>query len=171
LRYHDFVRFRIIRIALFGIAALLLAVPACRSAPTATVGSEAPDFTVVNPDRTVTLSQLRGKPVVLVFWATWCPPCVEETPALVAMQKQLGDKVTVLAVSTDVDDGAFRKFTQTRMPGLLAVRDGDHKSNTLYGTFAFPESYIIDRQGVIRRKLIGATDWTSPEMIDFLQRM
>ncbi len=172
LRYHDFVNTRIIKLALLAAAtALLVTVIACRSSQVAQVGTEAPDFTVVNSDKTVTLSHLRGKPVVLVFWATWCPPCVEETPSLVAMQKQLGDKVTVLAVSTDEDNAAFRKFTSTRMTGVLAVRDGDHRSNTLYGTFAFPESYIIDRNGIIRRKLIGAADWTSPDMIDFLQRM
>lgn len=150
---------------------LVMLAAACRNSQPARIGTEAPDFTVANPDKTVTLSQLRGKPVVLNFWATWCPPCVEEVPSLVAMQKQLGDKVVVLAVSTDVDDAAFRKFTQKNMPGVLTVRDGDHRSNSLYGTFAFPETYIIDRQGIIRRKFIGGVDWTSPEVISYLNQM
>jgi hypothetical protein len=54
---------------------------------------------------------------------------------------------------------------------MVTVRDGDHKSADLYGTFGWPESYIIDRKGVIRRKFIGAVDWNSPEVTDFLLKM
>jgi len=117
------------------------------------------------------LSQFRGKPVVLNFWATWCPPCVEEIPSLVALQKQLGDKVVILAVSTDEDEDAYKKFTKLHMPGVLTVRDSKHVSNSLYGTFAFPETFVIDRQGVLRRKFIGAVKWTSPEIVDYLGKL
>jgi cytochrome c biogenesis protein CcmG/thiol:disulfide interchange protein DsbE len=69
------------------------------------IGAAAPDFTVHDSDRTVTLSQLKGQVVVLNFWATWCPPCVEEVPSLVQMQQRMKAKgVTVLAVSVDVDE-------------------------------------------------------------------
>ena len=54
---------------------------------------------------------------------------------------------------------------------LLTVRDPDQKSNSLYGTFKFPETYIIDRKGVMRRKFIGAVDWTEPEIIDYLSKL
>ena len=75
------------------------------------IGSPAPDFTVQDSDRKVTLSELRGKVVVLNFWASWCPPCIEETPSLLDMQHKMRDKgVTVLAVSIDDDTGAYRKF-------------------------------------------------------------
>jgi hypothetical protein len=57
------------------------------------------------------------------------------------------------------------------MPGVLTVRDGDQKVSSLYGTYGWPETYIIDPNGVIRRKLIGAQDWTSPEMIDYLSKL
>ncbi|HUO60120.1 MAG TPA: TlpA disulfide reductase family protein [Candidatus Acidoferrales bacterium] len=163
---------RISRFVLIAFALLaIIAAGACRNSQPAQIGSEAPDFTLTNNGHTVSLSQLRGKPVVLVFWATWCPPCIEETPALVAMQKQLGDKVTVFAVSADVDDAAYQKFVARNMPGVLTARDGQNHSNGLYGTYAFPESFIIDRQGIIRRKLIGAVDWTSPEVLDYLSKM
>lgn len=163
---------RISRFALFVLALLaVLAAGACRNSQPAQIGSEAPDFTVNSSGHPVSLTQLRGKPVVLVFWATWCPPCVEETPALVEMQKQLGDKVTVFAVSADVDDAAYQKFVSHNMPGVLTARDGQNHSNGLYGTYAFPESFIIDRQGIIRRKLIGPVNWTSPEVIDYLSKM
>jgi len=154
------------------IAALgALSLAGCRNNQPAQIGTTAPDFTVKDSDRTVTLSAYRGKPVVLNFWATWCPPCVEEVPSLVAMQKRMGDKVTVIAVSTDVDDEGYHKFVAKNMPGMLTVRDGNNKSNGLYGSYAFPETYIIDRNGVVRRKFIGAVDWTSPEIVDYLNKL
>lgn len=151
--------------------AALLTLSACRNSAPAQIGTQAPDFTVQDSDRTVTLSQFRGKPVVLNFWASWCPPCIAETPSLVALQKQMGDKVVVLAVSTDVDEDGYKKFTEKNTQGLLTVRDGSGKSNGLYGTFAFPETYIIDRNGVIQRKFIGEVNWTNPEIVDYLNKM
>ena len=136
------------------------------------VGMAAPDFTVHDSDRTVTLSQLKGQVVVLNFWATWCPPCVEEVPSLVQMQQRMKSKgVTVLAVSVDADENNYRRFLRDHSVALLTVRDADQKSNGLYGTSKFPETYIIDRNGVVRRKFIGAVDWTEPEVIDFLERL
>ena len=75
------------------------------------IGSAAPDFTVQDAERKVTLSELRGKVVVLNFWASWCQPCIDETPSLVEMQhKMQGKGVTVLAVSIDDDDDAYHSF-------------------------------------------------------------
>jgi len=124
------------------------------------VGSAAPDFTVRDAEHTVTLSQFKGQVLVLNFWATWCLPCVEEMPSLVRMQQRMQSKaVTVLAVSIDVDESNYRRFLK------------DQKTNSLYGTSKFPETYIIDRNGVVRRKFIGAVDWTAPEVIDFLGKL
>ncbi len=136
------------------------------------IGSNAPDFTVQDADRTITLSQYRGQVVVLNFWATWCPPCVEETPSLVQMQQRLKDKgVVVLAVSTDADDSAYHRFLKVHNVDLLTVRDPKQASNALYGTVMFPETWIIDRKGVVRRKFVGAVDWNTPEVIEFLTRL
>jgi peroxiredoxin len=79
--------------------------------------------------------------------------------------------VTVLAVSVDADEHSYRRFLREHNVNLLAVRDADQKSNELYGTFKFPETYIIDRNGVVRRKFIGAVDWTDPEVMDFLGKL
>jgi peroxiredoxin len=137
------------------------------------VGKPAPDFTVQDASTRVSLHELRGKVVVLNFWATWCPPCVEEMPSLIAMQKQMKDRVTVLAVSTDDSDGEYRRFVEEQglSPTLLTVRDDAKHSNRLYGSFRFPETYVIDRQGVLRRKFIGPVDWTKPEIIEYLSRL
>jgi cytochrome c biogenesis protein CcmG, thiol:disulfide interchange protein DsbE len=136
------------------------------------IGVAAPDFTVHDSDRTVTLSQLKGQVVVLNFWATWCPPCIEEMPSLVEMQQRMKSKgVTVLAVSVDADAGSYHQFLKEHGVNLLTVRDADMKSNSLYGTAKFPETYIIDRNGVVRRKFIGAVDWMEPEVIEYLGKM
>src|SRR4029453_16840915 len=99
-RYYRFRMFRFGYITFF--LALLLLVAGCdRGSTPEMVGRPAPEFSVTDTDRKVALRDLRGKIVVLNFWATWCPPCVEEMPSLIAMQKQMKDKVTVFAVSTD----------------------------------------------------------------------
>jgi peroxiredoxin len=136
------------------------------------IGANAPDFTVQDSDHKVSLSDFKGQVVVLNFWGSWCAPCIAETPALVQMQRRMKDKgVVVLAVSIDVDDAAYHRFLKDFNMNMVTVRDGDHKSSDLYGTFGWPESYIIDRKGVIRRKFIGAVDWASPEVTDFLLKM
>ena len=152
--------------------ALLVVLAGCYggSRPTR-IGSAAPDFTIKDDARSVSLHDLKGKVVLLNFWATWCPPCVEEMPSLVALQTKMKDKVTVLAISVDVDEGAYKKFLKDHGVDLLTVRDPDEKSNTLYGTFKYPETYVIDRDGVVRRKFIGPVDWTSPDIVQYLSKM
>lgn len=136
------------------------------------IGSNAPDFTVQDSQTKVTLSQYRGQVVVLNFWATWCAPCVEELPSLVEMQRRMKAKgVIVVAVSVDVDENAYKQFLKDHNVTLLSVRDSSGKSNGLYGTFKFPETYIIDRNGVMRRKFIGAVEWTAPDITDFLGKL
>jgi cytochrome c biogenesis protein CcmG, thiol:disulfide interchange protein DsbE len=154
-------------------AVLLLGLAGCsRGSRPLHIGTNAPDFTVQDDERKVTLSQLHGQVVVLNFWATWCPPCIEETPSLVVMQQRMKEKgITVLAVSVDVDESAYRRFLKEHDVNLLTVRDPDQKSAGLYGTFKFPETYVIDRGGVLRRKFIGAVDWTDPDITDFLSRL
>ncbi len=151
---------------------LLAAASGCyRGTRPGLIGAPAPQFTVSDSDRTLSLRDFRGKTVLLNFWATWCPPCVEEMPSLVALQKQMGDKVVVLAVSVDVDENAYKQFLRSHHIDLLTVRDAENKSNALYGTFKFPETYVIDREGLVRRKFIGAAEWTSPEIVSYLEKL
>lgn len=158
-------------VVLVGLLTLLLAGCYSGTRPPR-IGSNAPDFTVADDDRKITLSELHGKTVVLNFWATWCPPCVEEMPSLLSMQQRLKDKgVTVLAVSVDVDDNAYHRFLKDHNVNLLTVRDPDQKSNRLYGTFRYPETYVIDRNGKVRRKFIGPVDWNQPEVVEFLSKL
>jgi cytochrome c biogenesis protein CcmG/thiol:disulfide interchange protein DsbE len=168
ISYYSFVRRASVLIAL-----LTLFLAGCYSGSRPPrIGTTAPDFTVQDTDRKLSLSQLRGKVVVLNFWATWCPPCIEEMPSLVQMQQRLKDRdITVLAVSVDVDEDAYYKFLKDHKVDLLTVRDPSHKSSDLYGTFKYPETYIIDRSGTLRRKFIGAVDWNTPEIVEFLGKL
>ena len=170
---------RSLALVLICISALALSGCYGRSKP-ASINIRARDFTVQDSDRSVTLSQLRGKIVVLNFWATWCPPCVEEMPSLVQMQKRMQDKgVTVLAVSVDDDADDYHKFLKDHSIELLTVRETGKKTDTgviapvssSYGTYKVPETYIIDRNGVIRRKFIGAVNWGQPEIVEYLSRL
>jgi cytochrome c biogenesis protein CcmG/thiol:disulfide interchange protein DsbE len=176
--YYIYVRFLTLVLA----CSLAIGVSGCyHGSKPLSIGKPAPDFTVQDSDRSVSLSQYRGKIVVLNFWATWCPPCVEEMPSLVQMQKKFqGKDVTVLAVSVDDDPDAYHKFLKDHAVELLTVRDpGGPKTNqgvnapvaSRYGTYKFPESYIIDRNGIIRRKFIGAIDWNQQEIVEYLSRL
>lgn len=167
LRYYRFVNRARPTLAIL----LLSLLAACNGGRPPRIGETAPDFSVTDSQRTVTLSQLRGKPVLLNFWASWCAPCVEEMPSMVQLQRIMGDKVTILAVSEDSDDNAYKQFVRSRNIDLLTVRDTRESVNGLYGTFKFPETYVIDRNGEIVRKFIGAVDWTNPEIVDYLNKL
>lgn len=136
------------------------------------IGNPAPEFTLQDADRKLSLSDYRGKVVLLNFWATWCPPCIAEMPDLIALQDKMKDRgVVVVGVSIDADEDAYHKFLKQYKVNFVTVRDEDRKTPTLYGTFGWPETYIIDRQGVVRRKFIGAADWTSPEILGYLNNL
>ncbi len=106
------------------IAVLLALAVTCgcdRGSSTDMVGKSAPDFTVQDSDRTVSLHELHGKVIVLNFWATWCPPCIQEMPSLVAMQSQLKDRVNVLAVSVDQNPETYHRFLRLYGVNLLKI--------------------------------------------------
>lgn len=149
------------------LGALLLAAGCNRGDHPRQLGTPAPDFSIADGRRTVDLRNYRGKVVVLNFWATWCPPCVEEIPSLDALQRRM-PQIVVLGVSTDEDAAAYQEFLKEHPVGFTTVRDGSQTSNTRFGTLRFPESYIIDRNGVIRRKFIGPQEWTTPEILSYL---
>jgi cytochrome c biogenesis protein CcmG/thiol:disulfide interchange protein DsbE len=155
----------------FILAALLLLATGCdRGSHPRQTGRRAPDFTVADGNRSVHLADYQGKVVVLNFWATWCLPCIAELPSLTAMQQQL-PQVQVIAVSVDVDQPAYRDYLVQHKISLLTINDPAHRSADLYGTDRWPETYIIDQHGIIRRKFIGAQDWTSPEVLEYLRRL
>lgn len=151
---------------------LWLLVSGCSTQPhPRLIGSPAPDFTVKDSDRTVSLHDLRGKTVVLNFWTSWCGPCIEEMPSLVQLQKNMGSRVTVLAVSWDANESQYHTFLRQYNIDLLTVRDPQKMTWDLYGATGQPETYIIDASGIVRRKFWGPVAWNSPEIVDYLSKL
>jgi peroxiredoxin len=156
-------------LVLLPIFASLVLVPGCnRGAHPAQTGRLAPDFTVSDGTTTVHLASYRGRVVLLNFWATWCQPCVVEMPSLLELHRDQPG-LAVLAVSIDEDADAYSRFLVRHHIDLITVRDPSQGAAKLYHTDMWPETYVIDRQGVIRRKFVGAQDWDSPEVRAFLK--
>jgi len=149
----------------------LASLPACnRGAHPAQTGKAAPDFTVTDGSTSIHLASYRGRVVVLNFWATWCEPCVVELPSLLDLHHDQPN-LAVLAVSIDEDPDAYSRFLVRRHVDLTTVRDPSQSAAKLFHTDMWPETYVIDRQGVIRRKFIGAQDWSNPEVRAFLKSL
>ena len=118
----------------------------------------------------VDLSALRGKTVLVNFWATWCPPCREEMPSLSRLAQSF-DPQSFEVVTVSVDDGwePVEKFLAApKTPYRVALDEGAKVSRT-YGTTKFPESYLVDREGKLRLKFVGPRNWMDPNVATLLQ--
>ena len=137
------------------------------------VGDNAPDFTITAENgKPISLSNFGGKVLVLNFWATWCPPCVEEMPSLNRFAADFKDRgVVVLGVSVDKDAAAYKNFIKNLNPALLTARDPEMKINLEYGTVQYPETYIIDAHGKVVNKIISSTNWTDAMMVSYVQSL
>lgn len=134
-------------------------------------GDTAPDFTISTDNgRTVAVPNFGGKVLVLNFWASWCQPCVEETPSLSQFAQAFASKgVVVLGVSVDKDEKAYRNFIQKYKPGFLTARD--LKLHEDFGTFMYPETYIIDQKGKVLQKIAAPADWTDPKITQYVNSL
>ncbi|MGO9319084.1 MAG: TlpA family protein disulfide reductase [Terracidiphilus sp.] len=141
-----------------------------RGAHPAQTGQPAPDFTLSDGTTTVHLAGYRGRVVLLNFWATWCAPCVQEMPSLLQLHHDRPD-LAILAVSIDENPDAYSRFLIRHHMDLTTVRDSAQTAAKLFHTEGWPETYIIDRNGVIRRKVVGPQDWGSPEIRAYLESL
>jgi len=159
------------KIPTVALASTLLLNAGCdRGSHPSQVATTAPNFTITDGAKTIRLSDYRGKVVVLNFFASWCAPCLEEFPSLVSLQKQMPE-IVVLSVDFDDDAAAYRQYLIDNHIDLLTIHDESQKSNKAFGTTRPPETYIIDQNGNIRRKFIGAQNWTNPEITNYLKNL
>jgi cytochrome c biogenesis protein CcmG, thiol:disulfide interchange protein DsbE len=135
-------------------------------------GDKAPGFTITADDgRAISVPEFSGKLLVLNFWASWCAPCVEETPSLSEFAREYANKgVVVLGVSVDHDLNAYQKFLKRFQPAFITARD--FKIHEDYGTYIYPETYFIDRNGRVLRKLdVAGINFTDPQMLTWVNSL
>jgi len=132
----------------------------------------APEITVTPlSGNSIKLSELKGKVVLLNFWATWCPPCREEIPSMMKLNTAMAGKPFQM-VAVSVDEGgrpAIESFFRTSGFTLPAYTDPGNKAATAYGITGVPETFIINKSGIIVKKVIGPLAWDGPEATAFLE--
>lgn len=134
-------------------------------------GQPAPDFTLSDlSGKSHKLSDYRGKVVILNFWATWCPPCKEEIPSMMVLNKSMQGKPFAMLCAS-IDEGgkqAVTEYFKSSGNSLPVLLDTDHSVAQLYGTTGVPETFVISPAGVILEKAIGAINWSDPAVIKFI---
>ena len=154
-----------IALILVGAVLYVFAAPSYRQGEASLAGRRAMDFPIEIAGAK-SLADLKGKVVVLNFWASWCPPCLEETQSLNRLQNAISSRGgVVLGVSVDEDGAAYEKFLVDNHVVFPTYRDAGKKGASEYGTTMFPETYLIDREGRLARKIVGPQDWQSPEVM------
>jgi len=153
---------------LLGVFLVIVQVRGSKAAPEIRpeVGHLAPDFTLPSLDgQTVRLSDLRGKAVLLNFWATWCAPCRLEMPTIdKAYQEYKSRGLEILAVSLDAgSNSVVKNFMDELSLSFPALLDPDMEVLRLYRQFSIPATFLIDKQGIVRHRELGYRDWTDPE--------
>lgn len=132
-----------------------------------TPGAVAPPFELLDLDgRTHRLEDLAGRVVLLNFWATWCPPCVEEMPSLQQVADRLEDEgLAVVAISVDERYADIGPFVDRHGLRFLILHDLGKRVSRRYEVFQFPETWIIGRDGRLVSRIVGARDWSAPESL------
>lgn len=132
----------------------------------------APDFTLPGLNgELISLSDFKGNVVLVNIWATWCPPCVYEMPSMEKLHQQFKqEKFKILAVSIDTSAaGAVAPFMKNHNLNFQALIDPAGTILTTYGVNSIPQSFIVDKQGHLIKKIIGPIDWATPEMFGFFR--
>lgn len=162
--------FLIVLLLLVGAAVYISSNPSATSAVVA--GDVAPDFQLEDTKgNQVTLSALRGKVVMVNFWATWCPPCKEEMPSMEQLnQIMAGEDFVMLAINTEKNGrSVVPEFLEKNPHDFTVLYDDQGTVQKEYGVYKFPESFIIRKDGTIDQKVIGAINWASSETVTYLK--
>lgn len=163
---------RLLRVAISVlVVALIYVIYASIHERVVVAGDRAPEFSITADNgRTVSIPSFGGKLLVLNFWATWCPPCVQETPSLSQLAADYSNRgLVVLAVSVDKDVRAYQAFLHKFHPAFLTARDSVVHED--YGTYMYPETYIIDAQGKVVKKIAEGADWNDPQIRQYIESL
>ncbi len=156
----------------FGLGAALVLSPEIKRIEP---GVRAPDARVVDvaTGDTVGIRDFRGEVVLLNVWATWCAPCLEEMPSMERLYQELGPEgLRIVAVSIDqLDPAAVRRWTEERALTFTILQDRSGKIEQTFQTTGTPESFVLDKDGVIVKKVIGAVPWDHPAQKALFRRL
>jgi len=134
-------------------------------------GDSSPDFTITADNgQSVSMPNFGGKVLILNFWASWCPPCIQETPSMSRFAEEYASKgVVVLGVSVDKDPKAYQAFLAKYKPAFLTKRELSLHED--FGTFMYPETYIITANGKVVKKIAEGMDWSDPALAQFVNSL
>jgi len=149
---------------------LSLLVGACSQSTGLKTGDAAPDFSLVDlQGKNWTLSELKGQVVFINFWATWCPPCLKELPSMQNLYESLPkDKFKMLAVLNSDKPAPAGFIAGQKGLTMPILDDSDNSAGSKYGLTGLPETFIVDKQGILREKFIGPEQWDGPEFVQML---
>ena len=166
----------VVVIVLVGAAVYLVSSSSSRSpgewVNSVAVGDVAPDFQLEDTKgKKVSLSELRGKVVMVNLWATWCPPCIEEMPSMERLHEVMaGEDFVMLAINTEQNGRTVvPEFLQKTPYTFPILYDDKGVVQKLYGVYKFPESFIVGKDGKVVEKVIGPLDWSSSKTINYLK--
>jgi peroxiredoxin len=138
------------------------------------IGEAAPDFTLKNiQGEDVTLSDLRGQVVLVNFWATWCPPCRQEMPSMEKLYQHLQDQeFEMLAINVEENGPeAVASFLKDQSHSFPILFDTQAKAQRLYNVSKYPETFVVDRNGIVVEHVVGAIDWMQPNVVEYLENL
>ena len=138
------------------------------------VGMLRPEFAMMDIEGKVrNISDWDGKVVLVNFWATWCPPCIEEMPSMERLNEVLaGDKFVMLAINTEENGRSIIPAFLERTPYTFPILyDNEGVVQKSYGVFKFPESFIVNKDGTVAEKIIGPLDWSSIKTITYFKNL
>ena len=140
------------------LAAAVLAIASATSLTTVHYGAPPPDILVPTPKGAEPLSHFRGKPVVINFWASWCPPCTDELPYFQRIQSQFGDRVTILTVSNEAP-GVAESYLKKEHIDLPLIEDSTGKIFDAYKIPPIPDTVVLDADGKVTYVSAGGLSW------------
>jgi peroxiredoxin len=138
------------------------------------IGQQAPDFTLKDAiGKSATLSDYKGRVVMINFWATWCPPCRQEMPSMELLFQEYNKKgFEILAVSSDSQgEKIVKPFMEFYELSFSALMDTDGKVHSAYGVTSIPTTYIVDKKGAIAQKIMGPKDWKDKDSKNMIEKL
>lgn len=133
-----------------------------------------PAFTLKTiDDQDFSLSDIKGQVAIINFWASWCGPCLEEFPSMIKLLESLDDKLKLVAIAQDSDkkevESFLKAFPESKRSSIIIVWDKDHEAAKAYAVDRLPETFVINKDHKLSRKISGSINWNSKDAVAFMK--